>query len=383
MEEKYKHYLAFLRFAIDEEAPVPPCLRQIDWNDMLKFSRKQGIVGVMYHGLRRLPADQPGGPDKYVAAAWFAADGKNAARARRADRDTALLVSRLHHEGHIEACVLKGQGNALMYPDPHMRSPGDVDLWTDQDTLSLLCFVKTNAPRAEIGYHHVDFSGFTRTPAEIHFFPSFMGNLLHEYRLRCYFNRVRAEQFARRVRLPGAAGSVPVPTDDFNRIFQLSHIMHHFFFEGIGLRQLIDYYYLLRRGFTSEEQRADAQLLRHTGMLKFGRGVMWLLHEVLGLPGRYMLVEPNERVGRLLLREVLLAGNFGHHDKRYNFKGKSVYTQYFIETWRNLHFALEFPSETIWGRPVSRWWHMAYKAYLRRRVARKIANARTHPHRPS
>ncbi len=93
-----------------------------------------------------------------------------------------------------------------------------------------------------------------------------------------------------------------------------------------------------------------------------------MMKEIFGLPNQYLLIEPNSRIGKLLVSEMLQSGNFGFYDVRYTFAGKSVYSQYFIEIYRNLHFAFDFPSETIWGRPISRWWHMIYKAYLRRKL---------------
>ena len=59
--------------------------------------------------------------------------------------------------------------------------------------------------------------------------------------------------------------------------------MHHFFFEGIGLRQMIDYYYLLRRGFTEEERKETVRVLKYTNMERFARAVMYVMHDVLGL----------------------------------------------------------------------------------------------------
>ena len=148
----------------------------------------------------------------------------------------------------------------------------------------------------------------------------------------------------------------------------MSHLMHHFFFEGIGLRQMVDYYYLLRHGFTEEERKKTIRLFKNTGMYKFASAVMYVMKEIFGLPNQYLLIEPNSRIGKLLVSEMLQSGNFGFYDVRYTFAGKSVYSQYFIEIYRNLHFAFDFPSETIWGRPISRWWHMIYKAYLRRKL---------------
>ena len=36
-----------------------------------------------------------------------------------------------------------------------------------------------------------------------------------------------------------------MPTTAFNVIYQLTHLYHHFFDEGIGMRQIIDYYYVV------------------------------------------------------------------------------------------------------------------------------------------
>ena len=110
------------------------------------------------------------------------------------------------------------------------------------------------------------------------------------------------------------------------------------------------------------------RLFKNTGMYKFASAVMYVMKEVFGLPDQYLLMEPNSRIGKMLVSEMLQSGNFGFYDVRYTFAGKSVYSQYFIEIYRNLHFAFDFPSETIWGRPISRWWHMIYKAYLRRKL---------------
>ncbi len=348
---------------------MPERLDEMDWDGLLEFGRKQTIVGVLYHGLKRLEG-RPERPDKYKVIEWYAANEEIAKDNEKLNRASAKITYLLYKKDGIKACVLKGQGNALMYPDPMMRTSGDIDLWTSLTTDELLSFIMKVSPESGIEYHHIDFPAFDDAVTEIHIIPSFMGNLFYERRLKKYFEQVKADQFRQIVSLPGGAGRICVPTDGFNRIFQLSHVMHHFFFEGVGLRQIVDYYYLLRRGFTEEERAADEQLLKRLNMHKFAAGLMWLLHDTLGLDERYLLVKPNEKVGRMLLDEAMKAGNFGHHDDRYHFKGLSVYTQYFVEIYRNLHFAWQFPSETIWGRPVSRWYHMYYKWRLRRKAKR-------------
>ncbi len=368
-------YLDFLKFCIDDKAKKPDCLKTIDWDGLMQFAEKQSIVGVVFHGINRLEVGDPR-PEKRKIIEWLSYYNTIKAENETLNRDSARLTYMLYKKGGMKSCVLKGQGNALMYPDPYMRMSGDVDLWTDQDDIKMLAFVKKMIPEAGIEYHHVDFPVLEQTPAEIHMMPSFMGNLFYERRLRRYFRNVRDEQFKNIVSLPDGAGRICVPTDSFNRVFQMSHMMHHFFFEGLGLRQMIDYYYLLKKGCPEEQRREDWKTIKHLSMRKFTQGMMWIMKDTFGLEDGLLLAKPNEKIGRLLLNEALEAGNFGHHETRYAFKGKSVYTQYFVEIWRNLHFAWLFPSETIFGRPIARWWHLIYKRILRKKVARAISETK-------
>ena len=55
---------------------------------------------------------------------------------------------------------------------------------------------------------------------------------------------MKKEQFSHRVML-GEQGEIAIPTAEFNLIFQLTHIYAHLMNEGIELRQLLDYYYVL------------------------------------------------------------------------------------------------------------------------------------------
>ena len=106
------------------------------------------------------------------------------------------------------------------------------------------------------------------------------------------------------------------------------------------------------------------KVVKWLNMSKFTAADMYVLHDVLGMPQEKLLCPPNEKIGQLFLYEILKAGNFGFHDTRYHFEGLSRWDQYKLETRRNLHFAKEFPSEVVFGRPVSRWWHAVYKLWL-------------------
>ena len=133
---------------------------------------------------------------------------------------------------------------------------------------------------------------------------------------------------------------------------------------------MIDYYYLLLRGFSEKERKETLHVLKDVGMCKFTAAVMYVMKEIFGLPDKYLLLEPNDRIGKILVSEILVAGNFGFMIIVIHLQVNQFIPNIFLEIYRNLHFAIDFPSETVWGRPISRWWHMIYKAYLRRQLRR-------------
>lgn len=382
MNENIQGYIDFLKFSLDEEAHIPSCIKDMDWDGLYEFGNKQAINGILYHGLLKLK-DSKYRPNKMIIFRWYSCYQKIKEDNQRVYKDAAKLTYQLLMDGY-KGCVLKGQGNAMMYPDPYMRTSGDIDMWTmptrqriekygpiKNENVDIIKYILKQDSSAEICYHHIDYNVFDKTPVEIHYFPSFMGNIFHEVRLRRWFSTNKKEQFAKLIDIPdGKGGKICVPTDSFNCIFQMSHIMHHFFFEGIGLRQMIDYYYLLKRGMTEDEKRKLNNTMKSLHMLKFAGGIMWILKEILGINENYLYVKPNEKIGKLFYSEIIQSGNFGYYDDRYDFSGMSSYVQYFLETYRNLHYAIYFPSETIWGRPLSRWWHMIYKMWLTKKATK-------------
>ena len=236
-------FFDFLRFCLKEDTKEPQNLSEMDWDALYDFGRKQAILGVLFHGIKRLSKSEYR-PDRRQILRWYA-DCSFIEKANiQTYKDASDLTEMMLKKFGVHSCVLKGQTNALMYPDPYMRTSGDIDLWTDAKTLDIIRISRQLDPKGEIGYHHIELSYF-KTPVEVHFFPSFMGNMWHEYKLRRFFNQCKEAQFDRLSILPSGLGEIYTLTDDFNRVFQMSHLMHHFFFEGIGLRQMIDYYYLL------------------------------------------------------------------------------------------------------------------------------------------
>ena len=153
----------------------------------------------------------------------------------------------------------------------------------------------------------------------------------------------------------------PVPNAAFNRVYILVHIYRHLFAEGIGLRQLLDYYFVLKQGLTESEREETLRILRSLGMMRFTRAVMWMLQEVFGMPDRYLLTSPDAKEGRFLLDEIMQAGNFGKYDERMQrAAGEGTFRWGLRKVLRNFRFVRSYPSEVLWS-PIFKVWHLFWR----------------------
>ena len=245
-----------------------------------------------------------------------------------------------------------------------------------------------------------------------------MNNPIYHARLQKWFRRNVDLQCSLIVGLPDGAGDIAIPTTAFNVVYQLCHLYHHFFDEGIGMRQIIDYYYVVddfwkvkesfsqpsrpslpKEGSTafpkplspqgtedvtalrcSEPLRSKdggaskpspyfagwdrlgyACELKHLGLWKFAGAVMYVLHEALGLSEEKMIAPMDEKRGKLLLAEILNGGNFGKHFTKYgHFTQQGMAKKYFLKIWRNMHFVRYYPAEAL-SEPIFRTWHFFWR----------------------
>ena len=377
----------FLRFCIGTVQEVPSSLKGADWRVLYAMARKQCLVGVLFDGIKRLPADV--GMDKGLLFQWMAQNQTLRKANARLDKAAVEVAEWFGRKG-FRTCVLKGQGNALLYPPGMERTPGDIDLWVDGGDRKVVSFVRSLSPDEKVCYHHIGFPEYNGVEVEVHFRPSFLFCFRHNRRLQGYYERVMDEQFAHRVKL-GEQGEVAVPKAEFNLIFQLTHIFTHLMNEGIGLRQLLDYFFVLKNtdfigntdgdgfllntDFTDNTDRiggnadgVDRRLLqdelRELGLWEFAGAVMYIMKEVFGLEDNRLIVPPDVKRGRLVLKEVLEAGNFGRYDKR-NWFGHSALGHNLQRLYRDMRLVRFFPAEAL-SEPFFRIWHF----FWRKRIVR-------------
>ena len=125
------------------------------------------------------------------------------------------------------------------------------------------------------------------------------------------------------------------------------------------MRQLLDYYFVLKaaQGQNKEEVFAD---FKQFGMIRFARGVMWIMQYAFLLEDECLICDADEKEGKYILEQVMRGGNFGHHDKRLSNSpdGKIGFVWRVIK--HNLHLLSHYPADVLWA-PVWIVWHWVWK----------------------
>ena len=382
-------FLEFLRYSIGDAQQPPVSAKGIDWMEMMAWAESQAIVGVVYQGILK------GGKELEIPfddlMEWVGYAQEIEAQNRLVNQRCIEIAAAFQKDG-FETCILKGQGNAALYPSPLLRNPGDIDLWVRRqnnderqsnrltgfsrqkdirtEIKEIIGFVKERNPEARAVYHHIDLGEFKGVEVEVHYRPSFMNSPIYNHRLQKWF-RCHTES-TDTVELTDGVGRINVPNREFNVVFQLSHVYNHLLHEGIGLRQIIDYYYLLRQSnderqsnrLTSSFRQKDIRTeigdtLRYLGLWEIAGAMMWVLNEVLGLEEKYLIAPKDERRGRLLLAEIMKGGNFGFYDVE-NQRADSQLKKNWLRIRRDLRMMRYFPSECLW-EPVFRVYHFFWR----------------------
>ena len=182
------------------------------------------IYSVLFDGIKKLPAEYVG-MKKELLLQWMA-ESQMLEKANVRLNDAAIHVSEWFRKKGFRTCILKGQGNALMYPNPYSRTPGDIDIWVEGEDKRVISFVRSISPHEKACYHHIEFPSYKGVEVEVHYRPSFLLCFWHNRKLQKYYERVKEEQFSHRVMLE-EQGEIAIPTMEFNLIFQLTHIYAH------------------------------------------------------------------------------------------------------------------------------------------------------------
>lgn len=340
-----------IRYALNSDGQSIPNVNELDWNGLYQFANEQAIVGVLFEGVKRL-SEQGVKPPFDVLMQWIATAERIEGQNQKLNQECQRLTQLFESEGHKTA-ILKGQANARLYTKSLCRQSGDIDIYVDggeQRVLNTLLRLKM-IDKADIGeyegvgnasksYHHVHLTTNERgVDVEIHFRPS-----------SGVWNPIANKKLQRFLEAEIGSGckkvdeGFRVPSLRFALVMQMAHIENHLMDEGIGLRQIMDYYYLLK---SDERQMVGdlSELFQFFGLDKIAGAVMWILREILGLEEKLLIVPVDEWRGKFLLREIIKGGNFGKYsvERRQNGLGRLILGR--KKHLRLLRFDFK---ETIW-----------------------------------
>jgi hypothetical protein len=338
-------FLELLLVLSRKRASLSRAFSEQEWEGALALAKDQSIAGVLFPAIESLPKEQY--PPKHPTIHWWNA-------AEQIEQNTIKVTVagkeaiQFFREQGFACCLLKGAAVGRYYPQPNKRSSGDVDIWIDGGRRKIYDFARSYDAEGKlygVNYHHIHFHLFKDVHLEVHIWPSYLSSPLRNYRLHRFCNLYK----------PTMESSMPCLA--FDRVFILLHCYRHLTGNGVGLRQIMDYYYVLKQGFTPEEKADTVKWIKKLGMLRFASGIMWLLQEVFGLESdeAHQLLLPNEKEGRFLLHEILLTGNMGHTDPRPWGSRKTPLKRFFHNLRRDYYLAGHYPQEVLWQPVFSIW----------------------------
>ena len=176
MLKQQKIFFDFLRFCISSAKEIPGSLKEADWKELYAIAKKQCLVGVLFDGIKKLPAEHVGMKKEFLLQ-WMA-ESQMLEKANVRLNDAAIQVSEWFRKKGFRTCILKGQGNALMYPNPYSRTPGDIDIWVEGGDKRVISFVRSISPHEKACYHHIDFPSYKGVEVEVHCSPILISETL-------------------------------------------------------------------------------------------------------------------------------------------------------------------------------------------------------------
>ena len=337
----YQKFIVLLRNALNISDELPTDVSAEEWADIYKFAQKQALLGVVFEGVRKLQGKSA--PPFQLLMQWTATAEKIRGMNKSFYAECQRLTKLFEDNGRKTA-ILKGQANSILYPDQFVRQPGDIDIYVEGGKESVIQLLDTMGILSKeeeelMCYHHVHLDHQDNgIEVEVHFRPSsgfynpFCNKRLQNYLLE----EVKASSLAEQ--------GFYVPTMKFALTMQLAHVQRHFIEEGIGLRQITDYYILLKNS-TPDDRATIANMLGKFGAKRFAGALMYLLKVIYNLDESLMLCPPDAKRGETLLAEIVNGGNFGWYRAE---RKSGSFAKPMERKIYTLRFSSLYPRETGW-----------------------------------
>lgn len=323
-----------------------------DWRVLYDFSVKQALAGVCFYGVQRLPKEQKDGLPESLKMQWLSLAARIQQQNEVMNRKCAEVYETICREG-FGCVILKGQGVADLYNlnvnlDLNLyRQSGDIDVWLWKERLSLkdnrkevLRLVRSIQPKASGSEHHVAVE-WMGTDVELHYEPAYFCNPFANRIFRKWFMEYDKSRFQI------SENDFGVPDAEFNKVFLLAHAFRHYLGEGLGLRQVMDYYFLLTHLDLNVDLNSN-RMIKKLGMSRFEKAMMW----VIGYVFEGKDIEESRKYGKMLLEHIMYGGNFGKHKANTVANKHTHFGRFVNQLAHDIWLMRYYPSEAIWA-PLS------------------------------
>ena len=324
----------------------------VNFAEILKQAEEQSVVGIVAAGLEHVVDVKPNREDvlKFIGQTLQIEQ-----RNRAMNEFLARLVSFLRMNG-VYALLVKGQGIAQCYERPLWRTCGDIDLLLNnfnyEKAKTILLPLTQSHEQEYTFFKHLSMT-IDGWVLELH--GTMQSRLSKGADNEIY--RVQQNVFRNGDVRAWRCGDTDIflPGVDCDIIFVFTHILHHFFFEGVGLRQICDWCRLLWTYRSEVDVDLLNKRLRKMGLMSEWRAFAAFAVEWIGMPKDAMpLYTPSKkwtRKAERINRFVMKVGNFGHNQSRLSDVNQPYLIRKIISFWEHCGFLLRhitiFPMDSI------------------------------------
>lgn len=342
-------FFELIRLSIGSSEALSRQPKTDEWQCLYQMAVKQSLLGLCFAGVRKhMETSKQNGEDVAIPSKayhqWLGTAVHIQQRNELMNKHCADFEKKLAEAGY-KSCVLKGQGLAALYGElSGLRQSGDIDTWALGKPKDIIEWARKTGTMTYYDYHHADISLYKGVEIELHYRPSLSRNLLRNARLQKWFR----EEGEKHIVFKDELG-FSVPDYAFNVVLTLNHNLWHLMYEGVGLRQVLDLYFVLRSNDDNQLRNEALKLIKHFRLQRFAAASMWIMKEMLGLEMQYLICDPDEKSGRFLLDEIMRAGNFGKFDERLS-KDRYESRVGLMFAWLRHNFRLVrfYPADVLW-----------------------------------
>ena len=301
-------------------------------NAVMRLAREHAVTGLVANAAVRNRIVIAGGAAEGRGEAVMRLMQQTMAHRQTMQRfeDAVGRFARLMEENGIAYVVFKGLAVARHYPEPFVRTMGDVDFYVPKEDFLRAVEVIEQGLHVEMDkekvdkHYSFDWQGIR---FEMHYQIETFGNRRHQ---RC-FNRMIDEAMAEHTdsfKVCDSEGketevSVLPPEEDLIVVFK--HWFNHLLVEGVGLRQTLDLVVLLNVYRDKINIGRLMTALDGIGYMKAFRAMLTMMKQNFGMDWTdsfFVSDHRDERYAGKLMAAVMESGNFGRKAYRNHTTGK-------------------------------------------------------------